>query len=117
MAVQPNLELKVDEVSGYSGEGRHTTTQVSLLKLDEGGYVVDTPGIRELGLITVHRHELVLYFPEIAALVGQCQFNDCSHTQEPGCAVTKAVEAGQIAWSRYASYLAIYEDLPEYYTE
>jgi ribosome biogenesis GTPase len=117
MAVQPNLELKVDEVSGYSGEGRHATTQVSLLKLDEGGYVVDTPGIRELGLITVHRHELVLYFPEIAALVGQCQFNDCSHTQEPGCAVTEAVEAGQIAWSRYASYLAIYEDLPEYYTE
>jgi ribosome biogenesis GTPase len=117
MAVQPDLELKVEEVSSYSGEGRHATTQVSLLKLDRGGYVVDTPGIRELGLITVHRHELVLYFPEIAALVGQCQFNDCSHTHEPGCAVVEAVEAGQIAWSRYASYLAIYEDLPEYYTE
>jgi ribosome biogenesis GTPase len=117
MAVQPDLELRVAEVSDYSGEGRHTTTQVSLLKLDGGGYVVDTPGIRELGLITVHRHELVLYFPEIAALVGQCQFNDCSHTHEPGCAVVAAVEAGDIPWSRYASYLAIYEDLPEYYTE
>ena len=117
MAVQPDLELRVDEVSDFSGEGRHTTSQVSLLKLDEGGYVVDTPGIRELGLITVHRHELVLFFPEIAALVDQCRFNDCSHTQEPGCAVIEAVETGKIAWSRYASYLAIYEDLPEYYSE
>jgi ribosome biogenesis GTPase len=117
MAIQPDLELRVAEVSDYSGEGRHTTSQVSLLKLNEGGYVVDTPGIRELGLVTVHRHELVLYFPEIAALVGQCRFNDCSHTEEPGCAVIKAVETEKIAWSRYASYLAIYEDIPEYYTE
>jgi len=117
MAVQPDLELRVAEVSGYSGEGRHTTTQVSLLKLDEGGYVVDTPGIRELGLIAVHRHELVLYFPGIAALVDRCQFNDCSHTHEPGCAVVQAVESGDIAWTRYASFLSIYESLPEYYTE
>jgi ribosome biogenesis GTPase len=117
MAVQPNLELKIAPVSDYSGEGQHTTTQVSLLKLDEGGYVVDTPGIRELGLVTVHRHELVLYFPEIAALIGQCQFNDCTHTHEPGCAVIEAVEEERIAWTRYASYLAIYESLPEYYTE
>jgi ribosome biogenesis GTPase len=117
MAVQPDLELRVEEVSDYSGEGRHTTTQVSLLKLDEGGYVVDTPGIRELGLITVHRHELVLYFPEIAALVSRCQFNDCTHTVEPGCAVIEAVEEGDIALSRYESYLNIYDSLPEYYTE
>jgi ribosome biogenesis GTPase len=116
-AVQPDLELRVAEVSTYSGEGMHTTTQVSLLKLHEGGYVVDTPGIRELGLITVHRHELVLYFPEIAALVGQCRFNDCTHTHEPGCAVIQAVENGEIAWTRYKSYQAIYESLPEYYTE
>jgi ribosome biogenesis GTPase len=116
-AVQPDLELKVAEVSAFSGEGRHTTTQVSLLKLHEGGYVVDTPGIRELGLITVHRHELVLYFPEIAALVGECRFNDCLHTHEPGCAVIDAVENGEIAWTRYESYQAIYESLPEYYTE
>lgn len=117
LAVQPDLELRVEEVSAYSGEGKHTTTQVSLLKLDGGGYVVDTPGIRELGLITVHRHELVLYFPEIAALVGQCRFNDCSHTHEPGCAVIQAVENEEIAWTRYASYQSIYESLPEYYTE
>jgi ribosome biogenesis GTPase len=117
LAVQPDLELRVAEVSAYSGEGRHTTTQVSLLKLDEGGYVVDTPGIRELGLVTVHRHELVLYFPEIAARVGGCRFNDCSHTHEPGCAIVQAVEEGEIAWTRYASYQSIYESLPEYYTE
>ena len=116
-AVQPDLELRVDEVSAYSGEGRHTTTQVSLLKLHEGGYVVDTPGLRELGLITVHRHELVLYFPEIAARVGECRFNDCTHTHEPGCAVIRAVENEEIAWTRYASYQSIYESLPEYYTE
>lgn len=116
-AVQPDLELKVAEISAYSGEGKHTTTQVELLKLDEGGYVVDTPGIRELGLITVHRHELVLYFPEIAALAGQCRFSDCMHTHEPGCAVIEAVENQEIAWTRYASYQAIYESLPEYYTE
>jgi ribosome biogenesis GTPase len=115
--VQPDLELRVAEVSAFSGEGKHTTTQVSLLKLHEGGYVVDTPGIRELGLITVHRHELVLYFPEIAALVGECRFNDCTHTQEPGCAVVQAVENEEIAWTRYASYQSIYESLPEYYTE
>jgi ribosome biogenesis GTPase len=116
-AVQPGLELRVAEVSQYSGAGRHTTTQVSLLKLDRGGYVVDTPGIRELGLITTHRHELVLHFPEIAKLVGQCQFTDCTHTHEPGCAVIEAVEEGRIPWSRYASYQTIYESLPEYYTE
>ena len=117
MAVQPDLELRVADVSQARGEGRHATTQVSLLRLDGGGYVVDTPGIRELGLIKVHRHELVLYFPEIAALVGQCRFNDCTHTHEPGCAVLEAVEQEDIAWSRYHSYQSIYESLPEYYTE
>lgn len=123
MAVQPDLELNVADVSDTSGQGRHTTTQVSLLKLDamgpnrRGGYVVDTPGIRELGLIKVHRYELVLHFPEIEAWVGHCRFNDCTHTHEPGCAVIQAVENGHIPWSRYASYQAIYESLPEYYTE
>ncbi|MHC4617091.1 MAG: ribosome small subunit-dependent GTPase A [Planctomycetota bacterium] len=116
-AIQPGLQLRVADVSYYSGEGRHTTSQISLLKLDEGGYVVDTPGIRELGLITTHRHELVLHYPEIAELIGQCKFNDCTHMHEPGCAVVNAVEQGDIPWSRYASYQMIYESLPEYYTE
>lgn len=116
-AVQPGLQLRVAEVSDYSGEGRHTTSQVSLLRLTDGGYVVDTPGIRELGLITTHRPDLVLHFPEIAAFAEQCKFNDCTHTHEPGCAVVQAVEEDHIPWSRYASYQAIYESLPEYYTE
>jgi ribosome biogenesis GTPase len=117
MAVQPDLKLRVADVSDASGEGRHTTAQVSLLKLDQGGYVVDTPGIRELGLIKVRRHELVLYYPEIAALARECRFNDCSHTHEPGCVVIEAVEEERISWSRYHSYQSIYESLPEYYTE
>lgn len=117
MEVQPDLELRTAEVSYYSGEGRHTTTQVSLLKLEQGGYVVDTPGIRALGLVTVHRSDLVLFFPEIAALASECRFSNCAHMQEPGCAVIHAVERGDIPWSRYASYLSIYESLPEYYTE
>jgi ribosome biogenesis GTPase len=116
-AIQEGLELRVADVSGYSGHGKHTTTQVSLLKLDDGGYVVDTPGIRELGLITVHRPELIVYFPEIAELAGQCKFSDCTHSHEPGCAVIDAVEAGRIPLSRYESYLSIYDSLPEYYTE
>lgn len=117
MAVQPDLELRVDEVSIYSGQGRHTTTQVSLLNLNEGGYVVDTPGLRELGLIKVRRHELVLYFPELLSLSEQCRFNNCTHLHEPGCSVIQAVEEERIPWTRYASYQAIYESLPEYYKE
>lgn len=117
MAVQPDLELRVDEVSEYSGQGRHTTTQVSLLKLDGGGYVVDTPGLRELGLIKVRRHELVLHFAEILALADRCRFRNCTHLVEPGCAVIQAVEEERIPWTRYASYEAIYNSLPEYYTE
>jgi ribosome biogenesis GTPase len=116
MAVQPDLQLRIAQVSHDTGAGRHTTTQVSLLKLDEGGYVVDTPGIRELGLISTRRHELILHFPEIAEMVSQCRFNDCTHLHEPGCAVKEAVEDGRIPWSRYASYQSIYESLPEYYT-
>lgn len=115
--IQPNLELRIADVSEDSGQGRHTTTQVSLLRLDRGGYVVDTPGIRELGLITTHRPELVLHFPEIAALIDQCRFNDCTHIHEPGCAVIEAVDREEIPWSRYESYQSIYESLPEYYTE
>ncbi len=117
MAVQPDLELAVADVSEYSGQGRHTTTQVSLLPLDEDGYVVDTPGIRELGLIKVRRHELILHFPEMMERTGQCRFNDCTHLEEPGCVVRQAVEDGQVAVSRYHSYCSIYESLPEYYTE
>jgi len=112
MAVQPGLKLKVRPVSRATGKGRHTTTAVSLLPLHFGGYVVDTPGIREFALYDIERDELKHYFPEMEPLFGQCRFNDCDHLREPDCAVRAAVEAGQIDPERYESYRRIYESLP-----
>ena len=111
-AVQPGMKLEVGDISQSTMKGRHTTVTVKLLPLDVGGYVADTPGIRAFGLWDLHREELEMYFPEIAALTQQCQMSDCSHTHEPGCAVKEAVEAGEIAIQRYDSYVSIYESLP-----
>ena len=110
-AAEPGLELRTREVSEHSGEGRHATTQVNMVKLQAGGFVIDTPGIREFGLSGLHRDELIRFYPEIAA-VGGCRFSDCSHTHEPGCAVKAAVEQGLISAMRYHSYKKIYHDLP-----
>jgi ribosome biogenesis GTPase len=112
-AVQPGLELHTQEISEYHQQGRHTTTHVSLMELEAGGYVVDTPGIREFGLAGVRRAELQRFYPEIADLQGACRFADCSHTHEPSCAVKAAVEAGRLSAARYKSFRAIYEDLTE----
>ena len=112
-AIQPGLELRVGTVSDSTSKGRHTTSAVSLLPLDGGGYVVDTPGIREFDLFNLECDELKHYFPEMAERFGQCRFADCSHRAEPGCAVRAAAERGQIARARYESYLRIYESLPE----
>jgi len=112
MAVQPGLELRVGEVSAATGKGRHTTTAVSLLPLEFGGYVVDTPGIREFALFDIERSVLQHCFPEIAERFGQCRFADCSHVREPDCAVVAAVEAGEIDAGRYESYRRILESLP-----
>jgi ribosome biogenesis GTPase len=111
-AVQPGLQLRTAEVSQFSGEGKHTTTQVTMLKLEMGGYVVDTPGIREFGLSGLRRNELVNYYPEIAATAARCRFGDCSHSHEPGCAVKLAVQQGRIAEARYHSFKKIYRTLP-----
>jgi len=111
-AVQPGLQLRTGLVSEYSHSGRHTTTQVNLLKLERGGYVVDTPGIREFGLSGLISTELIRYYPEIAALEGQCRFKDCSHTHEPGCAIKTAVQAGRLSRTRYENYAHILETLP-----
>jgi ribosome biogenesis GTPase len=110
-AVQADLQLRAGVVSDY-GEGRHTTTQVNLLELEIGGYVVDTPGIREFGLSGLSRGELVRFYPEIAAVQGQCRFGDCSHTHEPGCAVKSAVQTHRIPKDRYHNYQVIYRSLP-----
>ena len=104
-AVQPGLALRVGKVSKRGArEGRHTTTHSALLRLQDGGYVVDTPGIRNFGLFGLDARELPELFPEFRPHLGGCGFDDCSHTHEPKCAIKTALEAGSIAPSRYASY-------------
>jgi ribosome biogenesis GTPase len=112
-AVQPGLQLRTAQVSDYSHTGRHTTAQVNLLRLEIGGYVVDTPGIREFGVAGLRRKDLIDFYPELAAMEGQCRFKDCSHTHEPGCAVRDAVGQDRAFETRYRSYQQIYESLPE----
>jgi len=109
---EPGLDLRTGIVSDTSGEGRHTTTQVSLLPLAGGGFVVDTPGIREFGLIGLRQSELSRFYPEIDARAGECQFSNCSHLGEPGCAVRVALESGTISPNRYHNFRVIYESLP-----
>ncbi|UCC86840.1 MAG: GTPase RsgA, partial [Anaerolineales bacterium] len=92
--------------------GRHTTTQVVLHRLEMGGCVVDTPGMREFGLSSLRRGELANYYPEIATLATACHFGDCAHIYEPGCAVKEAVHQGQLPASRHNSYQKIYHSLP-----
>lgn len=111
-AVQPGLNLRVGVVSEHSGEGRHTTTQATLLRLDAQTWVVDTPGIREFGLSGLTRPQLIAYFPEMAEVAAHCCFRDCTHLNEPGCAVRAAIASGAIAPSRAHSYRLIYASLP-----
>ena len=112
MAVQPGLQLRIAAVSQVHHEGRHTTAQVHLLKLAMGGFVADTPGIREFGLSGLRRGELASFYPEIVAAARGCRFNDCAHIQEAGCAVQIAVQQGRVAATRYHSYQKIYQTLP-----
>ena len=109
-AIQPNLGLRVREVSQATSKGRHTTVVPQLIPLDQGGWVADTPGIRALALFDVDPEELDAYFPDIAPLVSHCQFSDCSHTVEPGCAVLQAVDQGQVSQHRYESYVRLREE-------
>ena len=112
-AVHTGLQLRTKQVSSRWSQGRHTTSQSSLLPLDFGGYVIDTPGIREFGLVGVHRSDLVYHFPEMARLANRCQFTDCTHLDEPACAIRRAVASNAISESRYHSYQKIYATLPE----
>jgi len=109
-AVQPGLKLLTGNVSD-SGQGRHTTTQVTLLKLSLGGFVVDTPGIREFGVSGLEKSELARFYPEIAAMAGECRFGNCSHIAEPDCAVRAAVRQGRVSAARYHNYQKIYVTL------
>jgi ribosome biogenesis GTPase len=103
--VQPGLGLNVREISQHKDRGRHTTVVRELFPLLGGGYVADLPGLRKLSLWDTQAEELDGYFPELRELVKHCQFNDCAHYEEPGCAVIKAVEEGKINPERYESYL------------
>jgi ribosome biogenesis GTPase len=107
-ALVPDLKLRTTEISEWHDKGVHTTTFAEMFELPQGGYIIDTPGIRELGVIDIEKNELSHFFPEMRALLNQCRFNSCRHVNEPGCAVIKAVEEGEIELSRYESYLSIY---------
>lgn len=113
--IQPGLGRAVKAVSLRNREGMHTTRDSEMIKLEVGGYVADTPGIRTLTVWDVEPEELDGYFREIAALVGDCRFGDCSHRNEPGCAVRAGVERGAVAENRYKSYLSLRAELEEAY--
>jgi ribosome biogenesis GTPase len=107
----PELRLKTQDVSGWSGKGLHTTTFAEMFNLSFGGRVIDTPGIRELGLVDISKQELSHYFPEMRVLLNDCQFNNCMHINEPGCAVKEAVNQGAVHPERYYSYLNILDSI------
>lgn len=106
-AMDPSLNLKTGEISDAHFKGKHTTTFAEMHPLSYGGFIIDTPGIKELGLVDMEKEEITNYFPEMFAVKGQCKFNNCLHVNEPKCAVIAAVEKGEIAASRYNSYLGI----------
>ncbi|SCW82317.1 ribosome small subunit-dependent GTPase A [Mucilaginibacter sp. NFR10] len=107
-ALLPELDLRTHMVSDWSDKGMHTTTFAEMFELPQGGFIIDTPGIRELGVIDIEKQELGHFFPEMRERMNQCRFNNCRHINEPGCAVLEALEEGEITLSRYESYLSIY---------
>ncbi|SKB80452.1 ribosome small subunit-dependent GTPase A [Daejeonella lutea] len=109
-ALLPGSKLKTGDISDWSDKGKHTTTFAEMFELPFGGYLIDTPGIRELGVFDIEKQELGRLFPEIRELMGDCKFHNCRHINEPGCAVLRAVEHDEIEPSRYESYLSIYHN-------
>jgi ribosome biogenesis GTPase len=109
----PELTLRTQDVSGWSGKGLHTTTFAEMYNLPLGGRIIDTPGIRELGLVDIPKKELSHYFPEMRSIINDCQFNNCIHMNEPGCAVKAAVQKGIINPERYVSYCNILDKIEE----
>jgi ribosome biogenesis GTPase len=107
----PQLKLKTKEVSNWSGKGMHTTTFAEMFDLPIDGQIIDTPGVREFGLVDISKQELSHYFPEMAKLINDCQFNNCMHINEPGCAIKKAVNDEVIHQDRYISYLTILDTM------
>lgn len=106
-AIAPSLDLRVNEVSTFANKGVHTTTFAEMFELAPGTFIIDTPGIKELGLAETSKEEIAHYLPEMRDRLNQCRFHNCLHINEPGCAIKAAVEVGDIAKSRYYSYLSM----------
>lgn len=113
--IEPELHLKTALISEAHDTGKHTTTFAEMFELKEGGYIIDTPGLRSFGMIDMQKEEISHFFPEIFRTASQCRFYNCTHTHEPGCAVIEALRQGKISESRYWSYLSILEDSGEKY--
>jgi ribosome biogenesis GTPase len=107
----PELNLRTNEVSGWSGKGMHTTTFAEMFDLPFNGKVIDTPGVKEFGLVDIEKQELSHYFPEMRIRLNACQFNNCFHLNEPGCAIKQAVEDGELNVDRYVSYMTILDTI------
>jgi ribosome biogenesis GTPase len=113
-AISPGLDIRTGEVSRAHGKGMHTTTFSQMYGLDGGGYVIDSPGIKGFGLVDISGGELYHYFPDLMRVAPECQYYNCTHTHEPGCAVVRAVEGGEISEQRYVSYLKMLEEDEKY---
>jgi ribosome biogenesis GTPase len=114
-AVFPGFELRTQEVSGWSGKGLHTTTFAEMFDLEMGGRIIDTPGVREFGLVDIPKQELSHYFPEMRVLLHECQFNNCMHINEKNCGVKNGVNKGTVSEERYISYLTILDTMEDIY--
>ena len=112
-AIIPQARIKTQDVSGWSGKGQHTTTFAEMFDLPFGGKIIDTPGMKEFGLVNIERQELSGYFPEMRKRLNGCQFNNCLHVNEPGCAIKQAVVDGAIDEDRYVSYYNILASISE----
>lgn len=106
-AIEPGINLKVQEISAAHLKGKHTTTFAEMIPLSQGGHIIDTPGIKEFGLVDFGPEELSHFFPEMRKLFNQCRYDNCTHMNEPGCKVKEQVEAGKISFSRYSNYIGI----------
>jgi len=109
-AIEPSVSLKTGAISDWSDKGKHTTTFAEMIDLSFGGKLIDTPGIRELGIVDIEKNELSHFFPEMRERLNECRFHNCRHINEPGCVIMEAVENGEIEQTRYDSYLSIYHN-------
>ena len=112
-SIIPTLNIRTKDISGWSGKGQHTTTFAEMHELPFGGRLIDTPGMKEFGLVGIEKSELSGYFPEMRQRMNDCQFNNCLHINEPDCAIKEAVRNAQIHENRYVSYYGILESIGE----